>query len=127
LFFNILIGNNSAHGKNYSLIYHQDRIRLSPIYDIMSTEIYTSGPMAMSINSKFSFNDLKLKDIDAFCEEINLGKNYFKSRLFSFAQFLPDAADAIISKNPLLHTSPMVQKIRALLENRCHFMLTLLS
>lgn len=35
--FNFLIGNNDAHGKNFSLIYQGRECRLAPLYDVLST------------------------------------------------------------------------------------------
>lgn len=119
LAFNILIGNNSGHGKNYSLVYHPHGTRISPLHDVMCTEIYGSNLMAMAINNKFSFDDLKNKDFDGLADQLSLGKNYLKNRFLSFAHFLPQAADAIISKNSFLQASPVIQKIRALMEGRC--------
>jgi serine/threonine-protein kinase HipA len=40
--FNYLIGNNDAHGKNFSLLYKNKRPLLAPAYDILSTEIYST-------------------------------------------------------------------------------------
>lgn len=49
--FNYLIGNCDAHAKNFSLLYARDGTRLSPAYDLLSTEVYDhlSRKMAMSI------------------------------------------------------------------------------
>jgi serine/threonine-protein kinase HipA len=30
--FNYLVGNNDAHGKNFSLVHHDKEIRLAPLY-----------------------------------------------------------------------------------------------
>ena len=40
--YNYLVGNNDAHGKNFSLLYHgvgtaNPEIRLAPLYDVVST------------------------------------------------------------------------------------------
>jgi serine/threonine-protein kinase HipA len=41
VFFNWLIGNNDAHGKNFSMIYRADgQTRLAPLYDLVSTAAY---------------------------------------------------------------------------------------
>lgn len=49
LSFNLLLGNNDSHAKNISLIKHQDTVRLSPFYDLISTAIYPG------INPRFAF------------------------------------------------------------------------
>jgi serine/threonine-protein kinase HipA len=54
--YNYLVGNNDAHGKNFSLLYHgvgtaNQEIRLAPLYDVVSTIYYPelSKDMAMKI------------------------------------------------------------------------------
>ena len=57
--YNYLVGNNDAHGKNFSLLYHgvgteKMAIRLAPLYDIVSTVYYPelSRDMAMKIGGE---------------------------------------------------------------------------
>jgi serine/threonine-protein kinase HipA len=53
--FNLLIGNNDAHGKNFSLVYRADgQTRLAPLYDLVSTTAYPelSARMAMKIGGE---------------------------------------------------------------------------
>jgi serine/threonine-protein kinase HipA len=38
--FNVVVGNNDAHAKNLSLLYAGPRVRLAPIYDVVSTHVY---------------------------------------------------------------------------------------
>ena len=40
LIANVCLGNGDAHGKNFALLHTPDGVRLSPFYDIVSTEIY---------------------------------------------------------------------------------------
>ena len=56
--YNFLVGNNDAHGKNFSLLYHgvgtaNQQIRLAPLYDVVSTTYYPelSKDMAMKIGA----------------------------------------------------------------------------
>ena len=52
--FNFLIGNNDAHGKNFSII-HNDKIRLAPFYDLVSTQVYPAldRKLAMAIGKTY--------------------------------------------------------------------------
>src|ERR1017187_7676829 len=59
--FNFLVGNNDAHGKNFSLLYRgagtaNQEIRLAPLYDLVSTIYYPelSRNMAMKIGGEYS-------------------------------------------------------------------------
>jgi serine/threonine-protein kinase HipA len=52
--FNFLIGNNDAHGKNFSILYG-DKIKLAPFYDLLSTQVYPSldRKLAMAIGKTY--------------------------------------------------------------------------
>jgi len=39
--FNALIGNHDAHAKNFSVLYNNNRPTLAPLYDILSTAVYS--------------------------------------------------------------------------------------
>ena len=59
--YNFLVGNNDAHGKNFSLLCHRvgtanQQIRLAPLYDVVSTTYYLelSKDMAMKIGGEYS-------------------------------------------------------------------------
>jgi serine/threonine-protein kinase HipA len=59
--FNYLVGNNDGHGRNFSLVYQSAgvgelEIRLSPLYDVVSTMYYPepSRDMAMRIGEQYS-------------------------------------------------------------------------
>src|SRR5208282_2736915 len=58
--YNYLVGNNDAHGKNFSLLYRgvateNPETRLAPLYDIVSTVYYPelSPDMAMKIGGEY--------------------------------------------------------------------------
>jgi len=38
--FNVLVGNNDAHAKNLALLYAPEGVRLAPVYDVVSTQVY---------------------------------------------------------------------------------------
>jgi serine/threonine-protein kinase HipA len=118
IIFNTLIGNHAAHGKNFSFVYHPNGVRLSPLHDLMCTEIYQVSPMAISMNKKFHFEDLSSKDFGIVAEEIGIGKNYLKNRFLTFAKILLPAADTILNKNKLLQESAVIKKIYNILSER---------
>ena len=53
--FNYLIGNNDAHGKNFSLLYKGNKPELAPAYDLLSTAVYPNldEKMAMKIGGQY--------------------------------------------------------------------------
>lgn len=55
LFFNLCLGNNDAHAKNFALLHRPDGgPRLAPAYDLLCTQVYgaLSKTMAMSIGGE---------------------------------------------------------------------------
>ena len=49
LFFNLLIGNCDAHGKNFALLFKAGGAELAPAYDLLSTQVYPSLSEAFSM------------------------------------------------------------------------------
>lgn len=48
---NVLVGNGDAHAKNYSLLHERGgRLRLSPVYDVLSTMFYEDQRLAAYID-----------------------------------------------------------------------------
>jgi serine/threonine-protein kinase HipA len=55
LFFNLCLGNNDAHAKNFALLHrHEGGPRLAPAYDLVCTQVYgtLSATMAMTIGGE---------------------------------------------------------------------------
>ena len=73
--FNFLIGNNDAHGKNFSFIYEGEAARFAPLYDLVCTQAYPelSQVMAMKIGGQKEVARLTSKDWKGFFEEAGLG------------------------------------------------------
>ena len=73
--FNYLIGNNDAHGKNFSFLYEDGEARLAPLYDLVSTAAYyeLSGGMAMKIGGEREAERLYAKHWISFFGEAELG------------------------------------------------------
>lgn len=56
-----MVGNGDAHLKNYAMLYDDlDDMRLSPVYDVVNTQIYHPGDtMALSLGKSRAFPDRK--------------------------------------------------------------------
>ena len=74
ILFNVIIGNNDAHGKNFSLLYQGRQTRLTPFYDMISTVQYAnlSTKMAMKMGSKYDFTQLFPRHIEQMAVEAKL-------------------------------------------------------
>jgi serine/threonine-protein kinase HipA len=117
--FNWLIGNNDAHGKNFSLLYtgvgtKRIEARLAPLYDIVCTVAYPelSNEMAMKIGDQYSSDRVTPKDFERLAEDTGLGKPLVKRRVSELAKVLLDTLPAIDVSNPA------AEKISSILHGR---------
>lgn len=71
ILFNLIIGNNDAHGKNFSLLNQGQQTRLAPFYDIISTICYPTlaTKMAMKIGNKYDFGGLFPRHIEQMAKD----------------------------------------------------------
>jgi serine/threonine-protein kinase HipA len=81
--FNYLIGNNDAHGKNFSLLYPDKEIRLAPLYDAISTIYYPelNSDMAMRIGREYSSDKVTPKDFEQLARDAGLAKPLVRRRV----------------------------------------------
>lgn len=102
--FNYLIGNNDAHGKNFSLLHSPAALfsygiegqgydqapwgpatRLAPLYDALSTRIYENltKKMAMKIGSKYEVDYVEPRHWEQLCKEVGYSYRMIKETLFA--------------------------------------------
>ena len=122
IIFNCLIGNNDAHAKNFSLLYGQNGIQLAPLYDVLSTAVYSglTDSMAMKIGSKYRFDELHVRHWVQMAEIAQLGAPPLKRRVLEIADVLPGLAQSLHTQfkaNDLDH--PILGEIIFLIEGRC--------
>jgi serine/threonine-protein kinase HipA len=91
-----LIGNNDAHGKNYSLLYLPDTptATLAPAYDLLSTIVYPglSRKMAMSIGGEYRPDYVQPRHLSRLLERAGLGPAAARRRIRALADGAPSAA-----------------------------------
>jgi len=85
ILFNVIIGNNDAHSKNFSLLYQGSKTRLAPFYDMISTVYYPelSSKMAMKIGSKYAFDGLFPRHFTQMAEEALLSGALVRKELLN--------------------------------------------
>ena len=117
--YNFLVGNNDAHGKNSSLLYHGARtenlvIGLAPLYDLVSTVYYPelSPDMAMKIGGEYSSSKVMAKNFDQLAEEAGLGKPLVRARV-------PQMAERVIAALAKVEiTHPVAERVAGLIQQR---------
>jgi serine/threonine-protein kinase HipA len=79
--FNYLVGNNDAHGKNFSLLSRglgtdHVHVSLAPLYDILSTVYYPelSRTMAMKLGDDYSSEKVWPRNFELFAEDAGLAQ-----------------------------------------------------
>ena len=95
MIYNYLIGNADAHGKNSSMLYRgKDAKSLAPLYDVMSTAVYSSLSRvnAMSIGGAKRFEDVSRASFSKMAGEVGVRPSLVLARLDKIAgKILPAA------------------------------------
>ncbi len=78
LVFNWLIGNCDAHAKNFSLLYDRGAPALAPLYDLVSTTVYSelTTRLAMSIDGARLIEEVDAAAWVRLAEEINYNRRF---------------------------------------------------
>jgi serine/threonine-protein kinase HipA len=94
--FNYLVGNNDAHGKNFSLLYRgvgtaNMETRLAPLYDVVSTRYYPelTRELAMKIGGEYSSDKVSKANFERLAEDAGLAKPLVRRRV-------PELAEAVL-------------------------------
>jgi serine/threonine-protein kinase HipA len=99
LIFNAIVGNADAHGKNVSLLYAEDGVRLAPLYDLLATVAYpdlTSG-FAMKIGGRATLQELDRKGWQAFAAEAGLGLPLIRRRVADLCRCVDDRIPVVLN------------------------------
>jgi serine/threonine-protein kinase HipA len=106
--FNYIVGNNDAHGKNFSLVYERGatgelEIRLAPLYDVVSTAYYPelSQDLAMRIGAQDSSEKVTLRDFEKLAVDAKLGKPLVRERLIEMTERVRDALPKVPVTDPV--------------------------
>ncbi|MFT6182188.1 MAG: serine/threonine-protein kinase HipA [Akkermansiaceae bacterium] len=107
LIFNFLIGNNDAHGKNFSLLYSgKNQTRLAPFYDLVSTTCYPelTDKMAMKIGSKYLPRDLRSRHWQTLWQEAELSETQARKRVLQFTDKVLGLAKSSTARGEIIST-----------------------
>jgi len=125
--FNVLIGNNDAHSKNFSMLYEKEPTlstmlsrsysskKLAPLYDLVSTVYYPdlSPKMAMKIGGEYISDKLFPRHFEKLAEETGLAKPMVVRRV-------PELAKQVIAGLAEIEMDhEVVSKITTLIKKRC--------
>lgn len=122
--FNWLIGNNDAHGKNFSLVYRGEanserQTQLSPLYDLVSTIFYKelSLKMAMKIGGEYDSERIFPEHFERLAEEAGLAKPMTVRRV-------AELGDSILAALPrVTNGQEAATAVGDTIQARCHTLL----
>ena len=122
--FNWLIGNNDAHGKNFSLVYRGDvgsglQTRLAPLYDLVSTVYYKelSPKMAMKIGGEYEADRIFPQNFERLAQETGLARPMVVRRV-------AELGNSILSALPTIKKDqPVMTAVAAAIQSRCETLL----
>lgn len=100
--FNYLIGNNDAHGKNFALLYAEEGVRLSPMYDLISTMVYgnLSTRMSMKIGDNYQSTSITPRDWEKFAQVCKLNTDQVFAALKDIASQVTTSAENLVQEYP---------------------------
>lgn len=119
IIFNYLIGNNDAHGKNFSLLYMADGVEFAPAYDILSTMVYPdlTQKMAMKIGGHYEHNKILPRHWKKMADESEISYTQLKKMIIKQAGILPQELKKVIDENKI--NSEIAEKMLKLVTQNC--------
>ncbi len=100
MIFNYLIGNNDAHGKNFSILHYDNgEIKFAPAYDILCSEVYPglSNKMAMKIGGHYKHDEILLRHFEKLANENDISFTQLKKVIKNQCETLPDIVSGVIN------------------------------
>ena len=99
--FNLIIGNNDAHGKNFSFLFTEQAesisTRLAPAYDELTKVI------AMKVGKVNQFDRLRVKDFERLAIATKISVAGFRNQITEVAGNVRDALPVTIREFPVIH------------------------
>lgn len=93
MIFNYLIGNNDAHGKNFSILHYDNgETMFAPAYDILCTSVYPelSSKMAMKIGGYYESEKIYPRHFERMAKDIGISYTQVKKIIKNQCETLPD-------------------------------------
>lgn len=121
-FFNLLVGNCDAHAKNLALLHTTEGCRLSPVYDIVSTQIYAprlTDRLAMSVGGARRVSELNRDALLQLGRDLDINIRIARDMLGPFVDRAHEAIERAAEEARLYCRAPrIIDRIRALAGDR---------
>ncbi|MBO5481843.1 MAG: type II toxin-antitoxin system HipA family toxin [Spirochaetaceae bacterium] len=125
ILFNYLIGNCDSHGKNFSLIYENSKIKLSPLYDLVSTTVYPSltTKMAMKLGSNYEIEKISPTDFLKQAELFEIKNRFWLSAIEDFSKNLIPAFSEISNMQEFSKCNELIELLHKQINSRLNILL----
>ena len=100
MIFNYLIGNNDAHGKNFSILHYDNgEIKFAPAYDILCSQVYPelSNKMAMKIGGHYKHDEILLMRFEKLANDNDISFTQLKKIIKNQCENLPIIVEDVIN------------------------------
>ncbi len=120
IFFQLLIGNNDAHGKNISFFVGKNGIDVAPAYDLLNTDIYGDQydrDLAMAIGDAYRMDDIFAYQLADMCDECGLPQRQVALSLKALCNSLLNSIstlplDSVLIKNERSFAHELLGRIK---------------
>jgi serine/threonine-protein kinase HipA len=120
-YFNFLIGNADAHGKNYSVLLPETGPVLAPVYDLICTALYPdlSQMMAMKIGGEYDPERVSARHWAELAKKCELKPDFVLESIRAFAASLLEHAPALaIELEKETGSNEIFEKIQEVIKKR---------
>lgn len=118
--FNFIIGNCDAHGKNYSIMYKNNSIKLTPIYDTVCTLAYPNltNKLSMKIGKHSEIKKVNKEDFVILAEQIGLKAKTIGDIYFEIFEKVSKAFEKIKDNPALKNYGNIIENIEQIVLKR---------
>jgi serine/threonine-protein kinase HipA len=119
--FNLLVGNCDAHAKNLALLHTREGCRLSPVYDLVSTQIYRprTDRLAMSVGGAHRVSEFDRDALLQLGRDLDINIRIARDRLGPFVDRAFEAIEqAADEARPYCRAPRIIDRIQALAGDR---------
>lgn len=121
IIFNFLIGNSDAHGKNFSFLHQNHQYTLSPLYDLVSTQIYPNlaKDMAMAIGGEYNPDKINQSHFIKMAEDLEIKPKLIIDSIKKISELTTTYANGLNNTLTQKETvSPIYDEIIKIIETR---------
>jgi serine/threonine-protein kinase HipA len=121
--FQLLIGNNDAHGKNISFFVARNGIDVAPAYDLVNVEIYGDEydrDLAMAIGDTFALVEIHAYQLAEMCDQCGVPQRQVATSLKTLCSSLIKAIETFNHRQQLVGDElDFAERVFADIKTRC--------